>query len=182
VIALLVAASGVVDNGALAGRPFGGTSVAQAAAVPNLGKVALIDAGIGMLYVPANIAKAKGYFQQQGLDVEISVASTGAGTDATAAVIGGSAQFTDTGMAQITDAVDQGSSLVAIAGSMTEYGVSIAITKEAAAKAGVTATSPLQARPRRSRGSGSASPRPDRRPTSSCGTWPSRPASTRITI
>ncbi len=143
VVIVLVAA--MFGGGTLAGGPFGGAPAAQAAA-PNLGKVALIDAGVGLLYVPANIAKAKGYFQQQGLDVEISVASTGAGTDATAAVIGGSAQFTDTGMAQITDAVDQGSPLVAIAGSMTEYGVSIVITKDAAAKAGVTAASPLEAR------------------------------------
>ncbi len=139
-IALVVAAAG-----AAGGNPFGSVPAARAAA-PNLGRVALIDAGIGLLYVPANIAKAKGYFEQQGLDVEISVASTGAGTDATAAVIGGSAQFTDTGMAQITDAADQGSPLVAIAGSMTEYGVSIVITKDAAAKAGVTAASPLETR------------------------------------
>ncbi len=117
-----------------------------AAATPNLGTVALLDAGIGMIYAPGDIAAAKGYFKQEGLDVNVSVVNSGAGTDAVAALIGGSVQFANVGLTQVIDAVEQGSPLVAIAASTTEFSVGFVISKEAADKAGVTSATPLPQR------------------------------------
>lgn len=132
---------GVVTIGGGGAGPFG-----AAAATPNLGTVELLDAGIGMIYAPGDIAAAKGYFKQEGLNVNVSVVNSGAGTDAVAALIGGSVQFANTGLTQVIDAVEQGSPLVAIAASTTEFSVGFVISKEAADKAGVTAAAPFPQR------------------------------------
>jgi len=147
VVAALLLGVVAIGSGDLRAGPFG-----AAAATPNLGAVALLDGGIGMIYAPGDIAAAKGYFKQEGLDVDVSVVNSGAGTDAVAAVIGGSVQFTNVGLTQVIDAVEQGSPLVAIAASTTEFSVGFVISKEAAEKAGVTAATPFPQRLRALRG------------------------------
>ncbi|MBI3964479.1 MAG: ABC transporter substrate-binding protein [Chloroflexi bacterium] len=133
-------ASGGTGGAAPAAAP---KPAAPAAAAPpkNLGKVAVVDAGTGLIYVPAGVALAKGYFKQEGLDVEITAAGTG--TDATAAVVGGSAQFATASISHVVQAVEGGLPLVALAPAATEYALAIVISKEAADKAGVTLQSPL---------------------------------------
>jgi NitT/TauT family transport system substrate-binding protein len=67
------------------------TSTAHAQAAPEQPKIHLAAAGVGFPYLPFVIASSRGYFKQQGLDVDIGVYSGGA--KALQALLGGSADI-----------------------------------------------------------------------------------------
>lgn len=64
---------------------------ASAQSAPEQPKIHLAAAGVGFPYLPFVIASSRGYFRQQGLDVEIGVYSGGA--KALQALLGGSADI-----------------------------------------------------------------------------------------
>jgi NitT/TauT family transport system substrate-binding protein len=66
-------------------------AVVQAQSTPEKPKIHLAAAGVGFPYLPFVIASSRGYFKQQGLDVEIGVYSGGA--KALQALLGGSADI-----------------------------------------------------------------------------------------
>lgn len=66
-------------------------TAARAQSVPEQTKLHLAAAGVGLPYLPFVIASSRGYFKQQGLDVEIGVYSGGA--KALQALLGGSADI-----------------------------------------------------------------------------------------
>ena len=68
--------------------------------------------GDGLHYAALHIAKAKGYFKEEGLDVSWPDVSTG--TKQVAAVMGRSADLVPTGMTQVLKAVNNGGKLVAV--------------------------------------------------------------------
>jgi NitT/TauT family transport system substrate-binding protein len=64
---------------------------ARAQGTPGKTKLHLAAAGVGFPYLPFVVASSRGYFKQQGLDVDIGVYSGGA--KALQALLGGSADF-----------------------------------------------------------------------------------------
>jgi NitT/TauT family transport system substrate-binding protein len=67
------------------------TATANAQTAPEQPKIHLAAAGVGFPYLPFVIASSRGYFKQQGLDVDIGVYSGGA--KALQALLGGSADI-----------------------------------------------------------------------------------------
>nr|WP_260858235.1 ABC transporter substrate-binding protein [Paraburkholderia sp. BCC1885] len=67
------------------------TAAANAQSTPEQPKLHLAAAGVGFPYLPFVIASSRGYFKQQGLDVDIGVYSGGA--KALQALLGGSADI-----------------------------------------------------------------------------------------
>ena len=70
---------------------LGVTTAGQAQSAPEQPKIHLAAAGVGFPYLPFVIASGRGYFKQQGLDVDIGVYSGGA--KALQALLGGSADI-----------------------------------------------------------------------------------------
>ena len=116
------------------------TAQSQAQA-PDLGKFVVVDAGSGIQYFLPTLAKDLGYFEEEGLDVEILVA--GSGTDATAALISGEADIIQTGLPHFIASNQQGLQLWAIAPAIEAYTMSVVVANEVLESAGVTPDSSL---------------------------------------
>jgi NitT/TauT family transport system substrate-binding protein len=110
----------------------------------NLGKLVVIDAGKGIQYVLPTLARKLGYFDEEGLQVEITVA--GSGTDATAALTGGQADIIQTGLPHFIATNEQGLQLWAIAPAIEAYTLSVMVGREFLDKTGVKPDSPLPAK------------------------------------
>jgi NitT/TauT family transport system substrate-binding protein len=95
-------------------------------------QVAVANRSISSL--PLMVAKGKNFFKDEGLDVELEY-FTG-GPPATAALIGGSAQFLVAAPQDMLKAIKQGQPLVAIATVIADYTGSIVMRKDLADKLG----------------------------------------------
>lgn len=108
------------------------TFAASAAVAQTKLQVAVANRSISSL--PLMVAKGKNFFKDEGLDVELEY-FTG-GPPATAALIGGSAQFLVAAPQDMLKAIKQGQPLVAIATVIADYTGSIVMRKDLADKLG----------------------------------------------
>jgi NitT/TauT family transport system substrate-binding protein len=124
-----------------AAAPAAAASPAAPAAPPELKKISLVMPNSSFYMVPVLLAKEKGYFRDEGLDLDITM--TGAGSKAVAAVVGSSA---DIGAMEFSDtlaAVAKKQPIQGFAAFCTEPTVSVVMKKSAADQRGLTDQSPL---------------------------------------
>ena len=107
-------------------------------------KLDVFTASTGFLYVTAYIAKQMGYFSDAGLDVTIS--DVGGGSNAVAALVGGSAQIGDVGLKNMSKPVERGISLKAIGTGINGFPNALVVRDDWAKKAALPATATLQQR------------------------------------
>src|SRR6185503_10075199 len=92
-------------------------SLLAAAAPPAARAAEKVTVGIGgvalMVYLPTMLAKAKGFFAEEGLDVDV-LDIKGGGAQAASALIGGSVDFSANAIDHAVKAKVQGKSLVAV--------------------------------------------------------------------
>lgn len=117
---------------------------AQQAPRKNLGKFVVVDAGRAIQYLLPSLALRLGYFEEEGLQVEIT--NAGSGTDATAALTSGQADIIQTGLPHIVATNEKGLQLWAIAPAIEAYTLTVLVGNEVLEKTGVTAASPLAAK------------------------------------
>ncbi len=124
---------------------LGATTVVSArAADPAADRVTFATAAVTMLYLPIYVADVMGYFTQQRIDAEITTFQSG--TTAFAAVLGGSANIYLGAPSTAISAIDRGSDAVIIGAVLTEFALDLVLSKDAAAKRGITAASTLEQR------------------------------------
>jgi NitT/TauT family transport system substrate-binding protein len=95
----------------------------------------------GFLYSPVYIAKDKGFFEQEGLDVEVVI--TGGGSKVMAAVIGGSAQVGATALSSAMDATKKGQAVLSFGALMNQYASNLVIKADIAKQKGISESSSL---------------------------------------
>jgi NitT/TauT family transport system substrate-binding protein len=89
-------------------------------------KVAVaVGAEHSLVYFPWDLAKALGYFDQEGLDVELTY--TKGGSEAATALASGSCEYSGNAIDHAVAAADRGKSLVMIADFMNQPGIAIVI-------------------------------------------------------
>jgi NitT/TauT family transport system substrate-binding protein len=101
-----------------------------------LQKVTIAFAGKGMSFIMQYVAIGAGYYKDEGLEVDTVDVSSG--TRQAAAVMGGSADFTQLGMPHTLRAVARGGDLVAVGAGFDKYPIALVISKTAAQKLGIT--------------------------------------------
>lgn len=94
----------------------------------------LAQGGEGLIWFPAYVAKANKYFEEENLNLKIII--TPGGSEATAAVLGGSADFADS-IHHAMKAQLQGQDLVVVADAMDQYGLLMVVSKKALEKTGL---------------------------------------------
>ncbi|MDX5628363.1 MULTISPECIES: ABC transporter substrate-binding protein [unclassified Brenneria] len=82
-----------------------------------------------LLGLPIVIAKEKGFFEQQGLDVAIDYFA--GGVPATAALIGGSVQFIDVAFENNIKAVKKGQPIISIVNLQTDFAGALVVRRDA---------------------------------------------------
>lgn len=106
--------------------------------------------GITFAYLPLLVAKAAGFFEEEGLDLTFVNANGGA--NALAAALGGSVDICGLVMSDIILASAKKQKLHAFAPLMSQYASDAIISTAAAQKAGITSDMPLTERMARLRG------------------------------
>jgi NitT/TauT family transport system substrate-binding protein len=99
---------------------------------------------IGMNFLPLFVAVDKGLFAKEGFDVEIT-STSGDGPDVDA-LIAGSVQFTISTPNRLLTSFEQGKPLLAIMNMANRNAIDCVINKDAAAKVGITESTPLDQR------------------------------------
>lgn len=117
-----------------------------AAATPALSQssVRIVTSSTGFLYSPVYVAAAKGYFKDEGLDVQVE--DGGGGPNAVAAVVGGGADFAAVGLGNISHAIEHGQHLVVVADVLNNDPYVIVVRSQLAKDAGITKISTLAQR------------------------------------
>ena len=110
-------------------------------------KLTMTFGGFGMHFFPLYVAKGAGFFDREGLDVEI--VDVGSGTRQAAAVMGGSADMAPLGFFHVIKARGESADLVAISALFDVYGMTIVLSNEAIARAGIVPGMPLDERVKR---------------------------------
>lgn len=111
-----------------------------ASAEDKLQKVTIASAGKAMSFIMQYVAIGAGYYKDEGLEPETIEVSSG--TSQAAAVMGGSADFTQLGMPHTLRAVARGGDLVAIGSGFDKYPIALVISKTAAQRLGITDAMP----------------------------------------
>ncbi|GAC1402723.1 MAG: ABC transporter substrate-binding protein [Candidatus Velthaea sp.] len=78
-----------------------------------------------MVYLPWDVAKALGYFEQEGLDIDINY--TKGGSEAAQALVSGSVDYSGNAIDHAIAASERGKSLVMISDFMNEPGVTLVV-------------------------------------------------------
>ncbi|WP_248929659.1 ABC transporter substrate-binding protein [Paenibacillus hamazuiensis] len=104
-------------------------------------KVTLVQSTVGFLFSAIYIAKGKGFFEEEGLDVEVSIA--GGSPKVISAIAGGGAQIGATGLSVVMDVNEKGQNIQAFASLINQYASNIVIRKDVAAKLGINENSPI---------------------------------------
>ncbi len=104
-------------------------------------KVKLTMPVVALSMTPVYLAQAKGYFAEEGLDVEVT--STGGGGPDIRALIAGEVDFSFTTGDQVIIAYQEGKPLVMVMNGVQRVFLNWAIHKDAAKEKGVTETTPL---------------------------------------
>jgi NitT/TauT family transport system substrate-binding protein len=127
---------------------MGSPSRAAAETAPQ--KVTIALAGKGMSFILQYVALGAGLYKAEGLDPDTVDVSSG--TRQAAAVMGGSADFTQLGMPHTLRAVARGGDLVAIGTGFDMYPIALVISKSAAQRLGITEAMSVDERLRRIHG------------------------------
>ena len=104
-------------------------------------KVKLTMPVVALTMSPVYLAKGKGFFAEEGLDVEIT--STGGGGPDIRALIAGEADFTFTTGDNVIMAYQEGKPLVMVTSALNKVFINWAIHKDAAKAKGITENTPL---------------------------------------
>jgi NitT/TauT family transport system substrate-binding protein len=120
-------------------------TTAPAAKTGGLTKLTILEGGRVIGWAPAQLASDKGFFRDEGLDVEYITSAQGA-TTAVAAVVGGSAFMAFTGAPVATSAVGQGSPVRIVLVASNQYGVEVTLSNKVMQERGVTPQSPMDKR------------------------------------
>ena len=102
--------------------------------------VTVAQGGEGLGWLPANIARANKYFDEEKLDVRFVL--TPGGSEAAAAVVSGSADFADAAHHAFRGQL-RGYDFVLVADGMDQYGIMLVASKAAIAKAGLKKGDPI---------------------------------------
>ncbi|CAN7703583.1 ABC transporter substrate-binding protein [Neorhizobium sp. LjRoot104] len=121
-----------------------------AAQAKDLRKLNVGVGGITFAYLPMLVAKAAGYFEEEGLDLTLVNANGGA--NALAAALGGSVDICGLVMSDIILASAKNQKLQAFAPLMSQYASDAVISTTAAKKVGITQDMPLKERMARLKG------------------------------
>lgn len=123
--------------------------VAQAQ-TPPLRKITVALGGDGLQISAIHIPIAKGYFKEEGLEVEL--VDVNSGPRQVAAIMGGSALFAPLGMIQVLKAHAEGGPLMMAANLFSVLDIHVVISKEAIAKTGIQPTMSVDEKIRRMKG------------------------------
>jgi NitT/TauT family transport system substrate-binding protein len=104
-------------------------------------KITIAQTTHGFLFTPLYIAQEKGFFAEEGLDVELI--TTGGGSKVMAAVIGGSVEIGGTTLGNVMDAAEKGQNVKVFATLMNQYASNVVIRKEIAEEKGITEDSSI---------------------------------------
>jgi NitT/TauT family transport system substrate-binding protein len=107
-------------------------------------KMQMVTSSTGLLYATSYIAKHMGYFEEEGLDVTITDGS--GGSNAVAAVVGGSADIGDVGIRNVSQAIERGVGMKVIATGINAFPATLVVNSDFAKNAGVTESSTLTER------------------------------------
>jgi NitT/TauT family transport system substrate-binding protein len=90
-------------------------------------KLKVVTSTAGIIFSPAYVAQQQGYFKEEGLDVE--VADGNGGSNAVAAIVGGSAQIGFVGIKNASQAVVKGQPLKVVATGIRGFPQAIVLQK-----------------------------------------------------
>ncbi|KEF37529.1 ABC-type nitrate/sulfonate/bicarbonate transport system, periplasmic component [Schinkia azotoformans MEV2011] len=113
----------------------------QAAPSAEKQKVTIAQTTHGFLFAPIYVAEQKGFFADEGLDVEVIIA--GGGSKVMAAVIGGSVEIGGTTLGNVMDAAEKGQDVQIFTTLMNQYASNVVIRKEIAEEKGITENSSI---------------------------------------
>lgn len=128
----------------LLGALLSGEKSASAQMAQKPTKIVLVQGTHSLLYTPIYVARAKGFFRAEGLEVEVVI--VGGGAKATAALLGGSAQVAAAAFINAVDAARSGKPLVAFAALMDQYANKLVIRKDIARQKRITEQSSIDDR------------------------------------
>ncbi|HLH23467.1 MAG TPA: ABC transporter substrate-binding protein [Chloroflexota bacterium] len=126
------------QDGASAPAPASG-GAAQAPAAPV--KVMIAQAVDNLAFAPVYVARAKGYFTEEGVDADVTVVE--GGNAATQAVVGRSAQLALSDSGEVTQANDKGVNLESVATVMGKLTMNLVMRKDLASQLNLTRQSPI---------------------------------------
>lgn len=113
-------------------------------------KVTLTQPVDSLSFFPIYVARAKGFFDQEGLEVDVK-ATAGGGPHLTA-VFAGQAEFTASPGTYQINALNEGKKTIGVVDLLHRNIIGMVIHKEAAAKVGITPGMPLMERVKRAKG------------------------------
>ncbi|WP_066400486.1 ABC transporter substrate-binding protein [Neobacillus mesonae] len=107
----------------------------------NAEKITIAQSSSSLLFTPIYVAQEKGFFKEEGLDVEVTIA--GGSTNVLSAVVGGGAEVGATGLSVVMDVNSKGQDVQAFASLINQYASNVVIRKDVAQKLGVTEDSSI---------------------------------------
>lgn len=149
----LVAACGGTDESA-GGENAGGESAAGVATseASEAGGAAsascegealtLTQSTSGFLYLPSYVAEGAGFYEDNGLDMEI--VDLGGGSESIAAIVGGSADIALSAYSSLVNAREEGAPIITVGALMSQYASNLVMSGSAAEAAGITADSSVE--------------------------------------
>ncbi|MGE0717347.1 MAG: ABC transporter substrate-binding protein [Alphaproteobacteria bacterium] len=114
------------------------------AAAAQPAKVVLTQSNDGFLYGPVHIAKAKGYFAEEGIAAEVIV--MGGGAKAMSAVLSGSGDIYVGAPFELINAAERGQKVKAFAEIMDKVMISLVLRSDVAQRIGIAADAPVATR------------------------------------
>ncbi len=114
-------------------------------------KLVIAQSSEGFLYAPVYVARAKGFFAEEGIEPEIIVLK-GGGSAVITAVISGDVQIAVGQPANVIKAREKGAPLKAFASLIRQFASNVVIKEEIAKKAGLTEKSTIVERGRALKG------------------------------
>lgn len=115
-----------------------------------LKRVTIALGGDGLHISAIHIPIARGYFRDEGIDVEI--VDVNSGPRQVAAILGGSALFGPLGLIQVIKATAEGGAMVAAANLFGILDIHVVLSKDAVAKSGIKPTMNVEEKVRRMKG------------------------------
>lgn len=113
-------------------------------------QVKVTQAITSLAFIQSYVAAANGYFQKEGLEVE--VVNTGGGGPDVQLVLGGRAEFTVNDGAQVLPAIQQGQKLICVQALLNRSIVNVTMGKPVAERLGITQATPMAEKLRKLKG------------------------------
>jgi NitT/TauT family transport system substrate-binding protein len=119
--------------------------VAPGGAAADPGRVTLLQGFHSMSFTPIYVARAKGFFEAEGVDVDVQIVS--GSSIAFKGLVGGQAQFAAMGATELITAAERGlDRMVAVAAVNRAVTVSLAVRKDVAEARGLNPAVPVRER------------------------------------